>query len=116
MNLLRIDHVSLDVRDRARSLAFYDAVLGLSAGHVSGIAADQPMFVGTGTSRLGLFAGSRPRFRHVALATDPDGQRRVAGRLLRLGVACRHEQHGDHSSLYFRDPDDFVVEVMVTGA
>jgi catechol 2,3-dioxygenase-like lactoylglutathione lyase family enzyme len=108
MNLIRIDHVSLDVCDRPSAIAWYEEVLGLSA-HARHDVPDQPVFLGPAGARLGLFA-DRPRgLRHVALATDAGGQRRVADRLDRLGIAYRPERN----SIYVPDPDGNVMEIVV---
>jgi hypothetical protein len=64
-------------------------------------------------ARLGLFAERPPGLRHVALATDPAGQRRVAARLDRLGIAYHPERHRDSDSIYFPDLDGTVLELMV---
>src|SRR5215217_5441774 len=103
MRLIRIDHVSLNAGDRARSLDWYDQVLGLRAGGPAG-PPDQPLFLGPAGARVALFADRAPGLRHVAIATDGEGQRRVRERL---------ERHRDHDSLYFRDPDGTMLEVMV---
>lgn len=115
MRLIRIDHVSLNVRDRRRSIDWYEQVLGLRAGGRPG-PPDEPVFVGAASARLGLFEDRAPGLRHVALATDPAGQRRVRERLEHLAIPCRHERHRDHDSLYVPDPDGFMVEVMVPTA
>jgi catechol 2,3-dioxygenase-like lactoylglutathione lyase family enzyme len=112
MNLIRIDHVSLDVRDRGASLTWYEEVLGLRAAARHAIP-DQPVFLGRDGAQLGLFAERAPGLRHIALATDAAGQRTVAGRLDRLGIAYQPERHRDHDSIYFADPDGTMLEVMV---
>ncbi|HEU4975779.1 MAG TPA: VOC family protein [Baekduia sp.] len=113
MHLIRIDHVSLDVRDRPASIAWYEEVLGLrtaSRHHVP----DQPVFLGAPGAQLGLFADRQePGVRHVALATDAGGQRRVTARLDRLGIPYQPERHRTSTSIYFRDPDGTTLEVMV---
>jgi catechol 2,3-dioxygenase-like lactoylglutathione lyase family enzyme len=114
MNLHRIDHVSLDVADRARSLDWYAAVLGATAG--SGHAAtapEEPVFLGPLGARLGLFQERAPGLRHIALATDDAGQQRVVARLDRLAIPYVAERHRDHDSVYFADPDGTMLEVMV---
>jgi catechol 2,3-dioxygenase-like lactoylglutathione lyase family enzyme len=115
MQLIRIDHVSLDVHDRQASLAWYEEVLGLRA-HSRHDVPEEPVFLGPVGARLGLFAERRPGLRHVALATDPAGQRRVAARLDRLGLAYTPERHRDSDSIYFPDLDGTVLEVMVPRA
>jgi catechol 2,3-dioxygenase-like lactoylglutathione lyase family enzyme len=115
MRLIRIDHVSLNVGDRPRTIAWYDDVLGLSASRRPK-PAGQPVFVGPDSAQLGLFADRAPGLRHIALATDPDGQREVADRLAQLAIPGEFVRHADHDSLYFRDPDGVTLEVMVPTA
>jgi catechol 2,3-dioxygenase-like lactoylglutathione lyase family enzyme len=112
MNLHRIDHVSLDVRDRLNSIAWYEEILGLRAAGTSG-PVDQPVFLGPPGARLGLFQERPPGLRHIALATDGVGQRGVLDRLERLAIPYRREHHRDHDSLYFADPDGSTLEIMV---
>src|SRR4051794_30331286 len=111
MRLIRIDHVSLNVSDRARTIAFYEEVLGLRAGTAG--PPDQPVFVGEPEARFGLFADRGVGLRHVALATDAAGMGEVRERLGHLGITGRFESHRDHDSLYVPDPDGFTVEVML---
>jgi metallothiol transferase len=111
MKTHRIDHVSLDVKDRARSLAWYEQVLGLRGtnhGHV-----DQPVFLGPNGAQLGLFQERPPGLRHIALATGEAEQREIAARLERLSIPFRPERHRDHDSIYFADPDGTTLEIMV---
>ncbi len=112
MRLIRIDHVSLDVVDRARSLAWYADVLGLQAHGRPG-PADQPVFLGPAGARVALFEQATPGLRHVALASDAQGQRRVVERLEQLTIPYRSERHRASDSIYFRDPDGATLEVMV---
>jgi catechol 2,3-dioxygenase-like lactoylglutathione lyase family enzyme len=112
MHLHRIDHVSLDVRDRRRSLQWYEAVLGLAPARTPG-PVDEPVFLGPAGARLGLFQERPPGLRHVALATDAPGQQRVLDRLERLAIPYRRERHRDHDSVYFADPDGATLELMV---
>jgi catechol 2,3-dioxygenase-like lactoylglutathione lyase family enzyme len=107
MNLIRIDHVSLDVRDRPSAIAWYEEVLGLRP-HAHHDVPDEPIFLGPAGARLGLFAERPPGLRHVALATDAGDQRRIADRLDRRGIAYRPERN----SIYVPDPDGNVVEIV----
>jgi catechol 2,3-dioxygenase-like lactoylglutathione lyase family enzyme len=115
MHLHRIDHVSLDVRDRLHSIAWYEAVLGLAPAGTPG-RVDEPVFLGPPRARLGLFQERPPGLRHIALATDALGQRRVLDRLERLAILHRCERHRDHDSVYFADPDGSTLEIMVPTA
>ena len=112
MHVIRIDHVSLDVHDRPASIAWYEEVLGLHPHHRHDVR-DEPVFLGPAGARLGLFAERPPGLRHVALATDQVGQRRLVARLDRLGIPYQPERHRDSDSVYLRDPDGAVLEVMV---
>ena len=112
MNVIRIDHVSLDVHDRPASIAWYEEVLGLRTNARHDVP-DEPVFVGPAGAQLGLFADRSPGLRHVALATDRVGQSRVAARLERLGIPYRPERHRDSDSLYLRDLDGIVLELTV---
>jgi catechol 2,3-dioxygenase-like lactoylglutathione lyase family enzyme len=111
MRLHRIDHVSLDVSDRQASLAWYEEVLGLRATSRPG-PPGEPVFMGPDGSQIALFADRAPGLRHVALATDADGQQQVRQRLERLGLSYTPQRHRSHDSLYFRDPDGITLEVM----
>jgi catechol 2,3-dioxygenase-like lactoylglutathione lyase family enzyme len=112
MQIIRIDHVSLDVRDRPASVAWYEAVLGL-APHSRHQEPDAPIFLGPPGARLGLFAERPAGLRHIALATDERGQLRLAERLDWLDIPYRRESHRDSDSIYFCDLDGATLEVMV---
>ena len=115
MRLIRIDHVSLDVIDRPRSIAWYEQVIGLPAARPSG-PVDQPVFLGPPGARLGLFQDRPPGLRHVALATDPQGFDATLRRLSALAVRFRIEHHGASPSVYFKDPDGTTLEVTTVPA
>lgn len=113
MKLIRIDHVSLNVADRARSVAWYDEVLGLRRAGSGPAPDEEPMFLGADGAQIALFADRAPGLRHIALATDADGQEQVRAGLERLAVPHRLVHHRDHDSLYFDDPDGATIEVML---
>ena len=115
MDIIRIDHVSLDVRDRPASLDWYEEVLGLRARNAHSVP-DAPVFLGPDGAQLGLFAERPPGLRHIALATTTGDQARLLARLDRLGIAYRPERHGRNDSLYFPDPDGAVIEVLAPRA
>jgi catechol-2,3-dioxygenase len=112
MQLLRIDHVSLDVRDRSQALDWYREIFNFEARN-RGAAPDEPVFLGPAGARLGLFAERPAGLRHIALATDAGGQRIVAHRLDQLGIPYMPERHRDSDSIYFSDLDGTTLEVMV---
>jgi catechol-2,3-dioxygenase len=112
MQITRIDHISLDVHDRPAAVAWYQEVLGMSAG-ASHQQPDEPIFLGAPGARLGLFAERAPGLRHFALATDAPGQRLLVARLDVLGIPYQRERHRDSDSIYFADLDGATLEVMV---
>jgi catechol 2,3-dioxygenase-like lactoylglutathione lyase family enzyme len=114
MQITRIDHVSLDVRDRRRAIAWYQEVLGLPAGARHHIA-DEPIFLGPDGARLGLFQERPPGLRHIALATHAPDQHSLTIRLERLAIPYHRERHQDADSIYFSDPDGTTLEVTVPG-
>jgi catechol 2,3-dioxygenase-like lactoylglutathione lyase family enzyme len=111
MKLHRIDHVSLDVGDRAHSLAWYEEVLGLRGTNHRAV--DQPVFLGPHGAQLGLFQEHPAGLRHIALATGAAEQGLIAARLERLRIPFRPERHRGHDSIYFADPDGTTLEIMV---
>jgi catechol 2,3-dioxygenase-like lactoylglutathione lyase family enzyme len=113
--LMRIDHVSLNTGDRAEAFRWYREVLGMEGddAQLERTAAEEPVFVGAPGAQLGLFADRAPGLRHVAFATDEEGQREFVERLERLGIEHRVEDHRDTRSVYIPDPDGAMVEVLV---
>jgi catechol 2,3-dioxygenase-like lactoylglutathione lyase family enzyme len=114
MNVLRIDHVSLNTADRERTLAFYGDVLGMRTGRAG--PPDEPVFAGEDGAQFGLFADrDRPGLRHVALATDQSGYDEMLDRLRERQIPFRVEQHSSGPSIYFKDPDGATIEILVGG-
>ena len=117
MELQRLDHVSLNVIDRARSIAWYRDVLGLSQLNQP-TADDEPVFLGKPGLQFGLFQAQcqsparEPEssgLRHVALVVDE--LQSAQERLREHGVPFNYADHGNALSVYFRDPDDHVLEL-----
>jgi len=117
MELKRLDHVSLNVTDRARSIAWYRDVLGLP--QLNQPTEDgEPVFLGMPGLQFGLFQAQRESparepessgLRHVALVVDD--LQSAQDRLREHGVDFNYEDHGNALSVYFRDPDDHVLEL-----
>jgi lactoylglutathione lyase len=117
MQLQRLDHVSLNVTDRGRSIAWYRDVLGLP--QLNEPTEDgEPVFLGRPGLQFGLFQAQRESpgrepessgLRHVALAVDDLDAAKE--RLRAHGVEFRSEDHGNALSVYFADPDGHVLEI-----
>jgi catechol 2,3-dioxygenase-like lactoylglutathione lyase family enzyme len=117
--LQRLDHVSLNTSDRARSIAWYRDVLGLEQRNEPQ-ADDWPVFMGAFGACVGLFQAqteSPPRepestgLRHVAFMLEGAEFERARAELAAAGVEVRFEDHGTAHSLYLRDPDGHTLEL-----
>ncbi len=117
MELRRLDHVSLNVTDRERSIAWYRDVLGLPQLNQP-TDDDEPVFIGEPGLQFGLFQAQvasparEPEssgLRHVALVVDDLDA--AQERLREHGVDFNYENHGNALSVYFRDPDGHVLEL-----
>jgi catechol 2,3-dioxygenase-like lactoylglutathione lyase family enzyme len=118
--LQRLDHVSLNVSDRSRSIAWYRDVLGLELRNEPR-ADDWPAFMGEFGTCIGLFQaqdGPPPErrsesvgFRHLAFMLGKDDLERAQAHFGAAGVEFRLEDHGNAHSLYLRDPDGHTVEL-----
>jgi catechol-2,3-dioxygenase len=118
-HLQRLDHVSLNVGDRERAIAWYAEMLGLHQKNEPA-ADDEPVFLGAFGACIALFQAASdpgPRepesagLRHVAFALEAADFAAAREHLEERGVAFRPEEHGFASSLYVPDPDGNVIEL-----
>lgn len=118
MDLERIDHVGLNVRDLGVSADFYSRVFGFGVVHKW----TTTWMVGAGAIRLGLFQrpASSPvcnidnaiALTHLALRTDAAGFEAAQQQLQALGVAFDNpEDTGIAYSIFVLDPDGHQVEI-----
>jgi catechol-2,3-dioxygenase len=119
VELRRLDHVSLNVSDRPRSIAWYRDVLGLEQSG-SPRRDDWPVFMGDFGACVALFqaqvespdrAPESSGLRHVAFMVGRDDLANARERLREHGVDFRFEDHGNAHSVYFSDPDGNVIEL-----
>ena len=119
MQLRRLDHVSLNVSDRARSIAWYRDVLGLEQ-RGEPRRDDWPVFMGEFGACIALFqaqvvspdrAYESSGLRHIAFMVRPEDLVRAQARLGERDVEFRFEDHGNARSVYFADPDGNVIEL-----
>jgi catechol-2,3-dioxygenase len=117
--LRRLDHVSLNVSDRSRSIAWYRDVLGLEQRGEPD-QDDEPVFMGEFGACVALFQAqtqspARERessgLRHFAFMLGGDDLARARDHLRERGVDFRVEDHGNANSVYFTDPDGHVIEL-----
>ena len=119
MELRRLDHLSLNVSDRPRSIAWYRDVLGLEQ-RGNARRDDWPVFMGDFGACVALFqaqvespdrAPESTGLRHVAFMVGREDLAAAQERLRERGVDFRLEDHGNAHSLYFPDPDGNVIEL-----
>jgi catechol-2,3-dioxygenase len=117
--LQRLDHVSINVGDRAQSIGWYRDVLGLEQKNEP-TADDEPVFMGDFGACVGLFqaqSGAPGRdyesagLRHVAFMLRRQDLERAQVRLRERGVDFRFEDHGNAHSVYVSDLDGNVIEL-----
>ncbi len=121
-----LDHIVLNVSDVERSLAFYEQVLGMQAERVEAWRRGELRFpsvrVNEGTivdlvHSPGERAERHLNLAHFCLVTDAEDLDAVAKELTAAGVtievgpAVRSGARGNALSIYFRDPDDNLIEV-----
>jgi catechol 2,3-dioxygenase-like lactoylglutathione lyase family enzyme len=118
-HLQRLDHVSLNVSDRVRSIAWYRDVLGLPLRNEPR-QDDWPAFMGDFGACVGLFQAQVPGaehvaeavgFRHLAFTVGKHDLERAQAHFDAAGVTCRFEDHGNAHSVYVRDPDGHTIEL-----
>ena len=116
-----IDHVALTVRDVARSVAWYETVLGLERRYAD-VWGDFPAVVGVGTTSLALFPAPVPEpapppgrevlsIRHIAFRVDRAAFDQARSELEAQEVRASVEDHTEAHSLYFTDPDGHQLEI-----
>jgi catechol 2,3-dioxygenase-like lactoylglutathione lyase family enzyme len=127
MPISALDHIVLNVHDVERSLEFYNGCLGLAAERVDGWRRGELPFpsvrVSEGTlidlvKADGAVVAPRPtNLAHFCLVTDDADFTEISAQLTRASVsieegpAIRSGARGDALSIYFRDPDQNLIEV-----
>jgi len=125
--MFRLDHAVFPTRDAAASLSFYRETLGLPL--VNALAGDDwggrrwlmmifGLAGGQELVRVALEDGAVPEWagpadaRHYAFSVDTRAEWDAwRTRLADQGVVAWEEAHGERVSLYFRDPDDVILEI-----
>lgn len=121
-----LDHIVLNVSDVERSLAFYSEVLGLPAERVEAWRRGELRFPSVRVNEATIIdlvhapadAGERRlNLAHFCLVTDEADLDAVARELTSAGVtievgpATRSGARGNALSIYFRDPDQNLIEL-----
>jgi catechol 2,3-dioxygenase-like lactoylglutathione lyase family enzyme len=133
MAVCALDHIVLDVADVKRSLEFYQRALGLGAERVEAWQRGEVGFpslrvndstiidlVSDAAGQSGHSA-ARGNLAHFCLVTDsPNLDHAIqtlhaAGVAIETGPARRSGARGDALSIYFRDPDNNLIELRTYG-
>ncbi len=121
MRVEGIDHVALAVRDIARSVAWYQEVLGLERRYEN-VWGDYPAVVGIGTTSVAFFPADdtapRPKLdrgaitmRHLAFRVDQASFGEVQAEMQRRAIPFEFQDHDIAHSIYFEDPDGHRLEI-----
>ena len=121
MDLERIDHVALSVRDVERSAHWYIDVLGFERRH-EGMWDGVPVFIGKGSTSIALFpirgSADSPereskgiRILHLALRANRKNFLAAQEELKRHGIKFEFQDHEISHSIYFQDPDGHKLEI-----
>jgi catechol 2,3-dioxygenase-like lactoylglutathione lyase family enzyme len=119
VRLEQIDHVAIWVSDIERSISWYCDVLGFERRHPEW--GTYPAMVCTGSTCIALFEqsqkgraagdGSAIGMRHLALRTDRSGFEQAQRELTERAIEFVFQDHGTAHSIYFRDPDEYELEI-----
>ena len=121
VKLEQIDHVALAVSDVARSVAWYQEVLGLERLHEDAWGS-HPAVLGVGGTAIALFpvrgpdplpppGGNVLAMRHLAFRTDRESFEAARRELTERGLEVELQDHGIAHSIYFHDPDGHQIEI-----
>jgi catechol 2,3-dioxygenase-like lactoylglutathione lyase family enzyme len=116
MKLQSLDHIAITVRDVEASAAWYSDVLGLERRHQE-VWGSMPAMVCAGKTAIALFPGGKKEpvdpnmFRHFALRADRKQFAQAQEELRARGISFNFEDHTLSHSIYFEDPDGYVVEI-----
>jgi catechol 2,3-dioxygenase-like lactoylglutathione lyase family enzyme len=126
MRVSGLDHIVLNVKDVKQSLTFYQRHLGLAAERVEAWQRGDVRFPSLRINQStiidlvgtpGTDGGMRPNLAHFCVVVEDADLTGAAEDLNRAGVkveqgpAMRSGARGDALSIYFRDPDDNLIEV-----
>jgi catechol 2,3-dioxygenase-like lactoylglutathione lyase family enzyme len=126
MGVCALDHIVLNVEDIERALAFYHGKLGLAAERVEAWRNGKVRFPSLRINESTIIdlvaappdaTGTRSNLAHFCLVTDSSDLEVEARQLAQAGIpieqgpVVRSGARGNALSIYFRDPDENLVEL-----
>lgn len=116
-----IDHVALAVTNVQHSIQWYQEVLGLERRYQDAWG-DCPAVLCAGHTCVALFPSERPSMkrapaedsagmRHLAFRADRSNFEKAQVELRQRGIRYHFEDHGISQSIYFPDPDGYLLEI-----
>lgn len=113
-----LDHVGLAVRDVRKSAEWYQHLLGLKRLYEEAWR-DYPAVVGIGDTSIAFFPSDSDEepvpiglpLRHIAFRVDRKSFVAAQETLKREGIAFEFQDHKIVHSLYFSDPDGYLIEL-----
>ncbi len=116
----RIDHVAITTQNMQVSINWYCDVLG-GKRIFSDKWEGEPAFIEIGESSIAIFSCSSVKkseaghdkinILHIAFNANADNFKEAQKILKEKNISFRFEDHGVCHSIYFRDPDDHLIEI-----
>ena len=117
-----LDHVAITVSELARSIDWYQSVLGMERCYRE-VWNECPAFMCLGNTGLALFPADGGRaapapdsrthriVRHIAFRADRENFRQAQETLRQRNIPFQFQDHTISHSIYFRDPDGHQLEI-----
>ncbi len=122
MNITRLDHVAITVKNVETSVEWYEKVLNLKRFEVSQWGGIPVFMVAENNTGLAIFPSERGNLNpmpagklsytpHIAFAVSLSSFNDVKMELKGKEIEYVFQDHAISHSIYFRDPDDYCIEI-----
>jgi catechol 2,3-dioxygenase-like lactoylglutathione lyase family enzyme len=120
-NISTLDHTAIGVRDLKLSVAWYERVMGLKKLTIKEWGPQPVFMISENNTGIAIFetphgnpveATHRKRgLPHIAFRVDMENFNKARDHLNHEGVKFEFQDHHIAYSIYFRDPDDYLIEI-----